>query len=72
MLQQEFGSEGVIPASVYYLAIQGNDPSALGFDPKPNEPEPADVSVRRRQRDGDRKIISGDIGPPMGIDAAAD
>eukprot|EP00972_Heterocapsa_arctica_P031670 4664300-Heterocapsa_arctica.AAC.1 len=61
-----------MPANMYYLAIQAYDPSALGFHPKPGEQEPADVSVRRRQRDANRAIIAGAVEPPMGIDEAAD
>eukprot|EP00972_Heterocapsa_arctica_P059743 8810783-Heterocapsa_arctica.AAC.1 len=42
LYQEEFGCTGVMPANVYYLAIQSNDPSSLGWDPAPNEEEPAE------------------------------
>eukprot|EP00972_Heterocapsa_arctica_P023694 3491078-Heterocapsa_arctica.AAC.2 len=72
LLQQECGYVGVLPANVYYLAIQANDPSSLGWDPAPNEAEPAEVAVRRLQQDKDRAIINRYVTPPVGVDPSVD
>eukprot|EP00972_Heterocapsa_arctica_P000825 115724-Heterocapsa_arctica.AAC.1 len=42
--QLVYGCAGVMPANVYYLAIQANDPSTCGWDPTPGEEEPPAVS----------------------------
>eukprot|EP00972_Heterocapsa_arctica_P003945 587145-Heterocapsa_arctica.AAC.1 len=59
-----------MPANVYYLAIQANDPSSIGWDPTPNEEEPAEVSVRKLLQLEDRAFINRYIAPPVGIDTS--
>eukprot|EP00972_Heterocapsa_arctica_P029514 4348385-Heterocapsa_arctica.AAC.1 len=68
--QEKFGCAGVMPANVYDLAIQANDPSACGWDPTPGEEEPHDVSVRRLIQLEDRNFINQHISPPVGVDTS--
>eukprot|EP00972_Heterocapsa_arctica_P068491 10119485-Heterocapsa_arctica.AAC.1 len=68
--QEKFGCAGVMPANVYYLAIQANDPSACGWEPTPGEEEPPDVSVRRFLQQEDKVFINKHISPPVGVDVS--
>jgi hypothetical protein len=71
-LQQRFGLTGLLPANIYWIAIQSYELDVDGqLDPKPGETLTPEAKRVREQRREMRALV-GRLTPPPGVDKAFD